>query len=205
MRYGFVPALTALFFTGTLHAGDRTPSYQLTDSAVFTTGNKVSGHIGACVAGQGDKPSIAFGLTKDIDGDPQFTFVALFRTGRKDCKPNGVGGGIQSDGAVTKIKDVYSLGDYELPLTLETKRDPKSNKVTESKVVVGDVEIAGKEPGVVIVNLTGDKPSYKLVKVALPTCKIDLADKDHKTWGKAIDEAMAELKKKSKDVRKLAD
>ena len=45
----------------------------------------------------------------------------------------------------------------------------------------------------------------KHLKVALPKCKIDLADKDHKTWGKAIDDAIAELKKKSKDVTNLAD
>ncbi len=44
-----------------------------------------------------------------------------------------------------------------------------------------------------IVDLTGEKPTYKLVKVDLPVCKIDLADKDHKTWPRAIDEAIAEL------------
>jgi hypothetical protein len=205
MRNFFFPALAAIFFAGTVQAGDPIPSYQLTDSAVLTMGNKVAGHIGACLVGKGNKPIIAFGLTKEIDGDPQFTFFVLFRTGKKDCRPTGVGGSVESDGADTKIKDLYSLGDFELPLTLQTKRDPKSNNVTESKVVVGNVEASGKEPGLVIVNLTGDKPSYKHLKVALPKCKIDLADKDHKTWGKAIDDAIAELKKKSKDVTNLAD
>jgi hypothetical protein len=193
VRYVLVPALAVVCFAGTLHAGEPTPSYQSTDSAVFTMGDKVAGHIGACLVGQGNKPRICFGLTKEIDGDPQFTFLVLFRTGKKDCKPTGVGGGIQSDGAVTKIKNGHSLGEFELSLTLETKRDPKTSKVAESKVVVGDVEVSGKEPGVVIVDLTGDKPSYKLVKAALPTCKVDLADKDHKTWAKAIDDAIAEL------------
>ncbi len=205
MRPVFVPVLAVVCFAGTLHADEPTPSYQSTDSFVFTMGDKVAGHIGACLVGQGNKPRICFGVTKEIDGDPQFTFLVLFRTGKTDCKPSGVGGDIQSDGAVTKFKNVYSLGKFELPLTLESKRDPESQKVIESKVVVGDVEVSGKESGVVIVDLTGDKPSYRFFKSDLPTCNVDLADQDHKTWTKAIDDAITEVKKKSKDVSEYAD
>jgi hypothetical protein len=205
MRYVILPAIAAVCFTGALRADEPAPSYQSTDSAVVTMGDKVAGHIGACMVGQGNKPRICFGLTKEIDGDPQFTFLVLFRTGKKDGNPTGVKGEIKSDGEVTKIKNVYSLGQFELPLTLETTRDPKTSKVTESKVVVGTEELSGKKPGVVIVDLTGEKPAYKLVKVDLPTCKVDLADKDQKTWTKAIDEAIAELKKKSKEINTLAD
>jgi hypothetical protein len=92
-----------------------------------------------------------------------------------------------------------------VPLTLQTKRDPKTGKVIESKVVVGNLEVSGKESGVVIVDLTGEKPTYKLVNVDLPSRKVDLADKDHKTWPKVIDDAIAELKKKSKELNTLAD
>jgi hypothetical protein len=205
MRYVFFPAFAVVCFTGALHADDPAPSYQLTDSAVLTMGDKVAGHIGACLVGQSNKPRICFGLTKEIDGDPRFTFLILFRTEKMDYNPTGAGGEINSDGTVTKTKYVYSLGKFELPLTLETRRDPKTNKVIESKVVVDNLEVSGKESGVVIVDLTGDKPSYKRVKVDLPTCKVDLADKDRKTWTKAIDDAIAELKKKSKEVNTLAD
>jgi hypothetical protein len=205
MRYVFFPAFAVVCFAGALYADQPAPSYHLTDTAVSTSGEKVAGRISACLVGQGNKPKICFGLTKEIDGDPQFTFLVLFRTGKKDYNPDGGGGEIQSDGTVTKIKEVYSLGDFKLPLTLETKRDPKTSKVTESKVVVGDLEVSGKEPGVVIVDLTGEKPTYKFVKAALPACKVDLADKEHKTWTKAVDDAIAELKTKSKEVKNLAD
>jgi hypothetical protein len=205
MRYVFFPAVAVVCFAGALRGDPPAPGYNLTDVAVLKTGEKVAGHIGACLVGQDNKPKICFGLTKEFDGDPQFTFLVLFRTGKKDCKPTGGGGEIQSDDAVTKIKEVYSLGKIEVPLTLESRRDPKTGKVTESKVVVGTLEVSGKEPGVVIVDLTGEKPTYKLVKVALPACGVDLADKEYKTWGKAIDGAIAELKKKSKEVNTLAD
>src|SRR5262249_45833979 len=135
----------------------------------------------------------------------RFTFLVVFRTGDKNCKPTGGSGSVSSDGAVTKVKEVYSLGEFKLPLTLESKRDAEASKVTDLKVVVGDLELSSKEPGVVIVDLTGEKPAYKLVKVNLPTCKVNLADKDHKTWARAIDDAIAELKKKSKEVSTLAD
>ncbi len=76
---------------------------------------------------------------------------------------------------------------------------------TESKLTVGDVELSGEEGRVVIVDLTGDKPVYKRVKVKLPACKVNLADRDRTSWPKAIDEAIAELKKQSKEVKELAD
>ena len=196
MCYVFFPAFAVVCLGGALQGNQPAPSYYSTDSSVSKIDDKVAGHIGACMVGQSNKPRICFGLNKEIDGDARFTFLVLFRTGKRDCNPSGVGGQIESGGAITKYKNVFSLGDFELPLTLETKRDPKTSKVTESKVVVGNLELSGREPGVVIVDLTGEKPYYKLVTVELPTCKVDLADKDHKTWTKAIDDAIAELKKK---------
>jgi CO dehydrogenase/acetyl-CoA synthase delta subunit len=92
-----------------------------------------------------------------------------------------------------------------MPLTLETKSDPKTGKVSSRKVTVGDVEVPDKGSGVVVVDLTGEKPAYKFVKVELPACKVDLVDKERKTWPGAIDEAIAELKKKSKELAMLAD
>jgi hypothetical protein len=198
-------AFAVVGFAGAVHGDEPAPSYHMTDSSFVKMGDKVAGHIGACVVGKNNKPKICFGLTKKIDDDPQFSFFVLFRTGKKDCNPTGVEAEIQSDGAVTTIKQVFSLGEFELALTLETKRDPKTSKVTQSKIVVGNLNVSGKKSSVVIVDLTGEKPAYKLVKVDLPTCKVDLADKDHKTWIKAIDEAVAELKRKSKEVNTLAD
>ena len=205
MRHILFPAFAIICLAGALHADEPAPSYHLTDSAVSTMGDKVAGRIGACLVGQNNKPRICFGLTKESDGDPQFTFLVLFRTGKKDCNPDGVQAEVKSDGACTQFKNVFSLGGFEVPVTVETKRDPKTGKAVESKVVVGDVEVPGKEPGVVVVDLTSDKPSYKLVKADLPPCKVDLADKDHITWPKAVDDAIAELKKKSKEVAGLAD
>jgi len=205
MRYFFDSAFTALCLTGALRGDEPGASYHQADSLVVTMGDKVAGHIGACLVGQSNKPRICFGLTKEINGDPQFTFLVLFRTGKKDCNPTGIGSEFNSDGAVSKIKSTFSLGEFKLPLTLESKRDPDTNKITRTKVVVGDIDVSGKESGVVIVDLTSEKPAYKLIKVDLPACKVDLADNDHKTWSKAIDEAIAELKKKSKEVLSLAD
>jgi hypothetical protein len=201
----FCPAIAVVFIAEALAADKAAPSYDLTDSAISTLGDKVAGHIGACMMGQGNKPKICFGLTKEFNGDPQFTFLILFGTGRKEFKHKGVQGMTTSDGATTKTKMTYDLGTTKLPLTLETKRDPRTSKVIESKAIIGELELSGKKSGVMIVDLTGEKPVYKLVKVDLPECKINLADKDHKTWADAIDAAIAELKKKSKEVGARAD
>ncbi len=205
MRYVLLPAIAFLCFAGSFRGYQPAPSYYATDSAVSTAGDKVAGHIGACLVGLAKKPKICFGLTKEFDTHPQFSFLVLFRTGKKNCEPTGVETQVQSDGVASQAKNVFSLGEFQLPLALETKRDPKTNKVGMSKVVVGDVEVSGKQSGVVVVDLTGEKPVYRLVKVDLPECKIDLADKNHTTWPKGLDDAIAELKKKSKEIAVLAD
>ena len=183
-------------------ADEPSPSYNSTDVSVAKLGDKVAGRIGACMVGQGKKPRMCFGLSKEIDGDPQFTFVMLFRTGPKNCNPSGSASEFSADGMTTKIKKTYHLGEFKLPMTLEYKTE--SNKITDNKVVIGDIELSGKKPGIVIVDLTGDKPTFKHVKLDLPKCKVDLTDADHKTWMKAIDDAIAELKH-SKDVDSFAD
>jgi hypothetical protein len=205
MRYVFLPALAVVCFAGALRGDEPAPSYSLSYSPFSTVGDKVAGHIFACMVEQSSKPKICFGLTKEFDGDPQFTFLVLFRTGKNDCTPIRGRSETNRDGAVEKTRHVYYLGKFELPMTWETQRDPKTSKFSQSKRVVGDVDVSGKDSGVVIVDLTGDKPVCKLVQVALPTCKVNLADKERQTWIKAIDEAIAELKEKSKEVNTLAD
>jgi len=56
-----------------------------------------------------------------------------------------------------------------------------------------------------VADYSGEKPAYHLIKVDLPASVIDLADDEHKTWLKAIDAAIAELKENSPELKKLAD
>lgn len=205
MRSVLLAAFAVLRLAGSSHGDQPAPSYSMADSSVSTAGDKVAGHIGACMVGMAKKPKMCFGLTKEFDGKPQFSYLVLFRTGKKNCEPSGVESQFQSDGVDTQAKNIFSLGEFQLPIRLETKRDPKTNKVAKSKVIVGDVEVSGEPSGVVVVDLTGDKASYRLVKANLPACKIDLADKNHTTWPKAVEDAITELKKKSKEIATLPD
>ncbi len=84
MQYVPFSAFAAVCFAGALRAGGPAPSYSATGDSVST---KVAGRIGACMVGQNDKPRICFGLTKEFDGDPQFTFLVLFRTGKRRAGP----------------------------------------------------------------------------------------------------------------------
>jgi hypothetical protein len=205
MRHVFLSALMAVCFAGDAPADEPKPDYFLTQTPIRKMGDKVAGDIFFCIVSQGDKAKMCFGLTKEFDAEPRFTFVALFRSGNKQCKQTGGQGRGQRSGTVTKNKYFVELGEYELPLEYETQPGPTSGKFTYLKFVVGDVEIPDKGPRVVLVDLLAEKPAYKLVKVDLPACGIDLADKEHKTWLKPIDEAIAELKKNSSEISELAD
>ncbi len=205
MRFILCAALLLVCPTRAVFAEESSLNCDATDSLVTTMGDKVAGHIGACLASQDNKPRICFGLTKEFDGEPRFTFVILFGTAKKDVKVTGSSGSIESDGSVTKTTDIYDIGKYKVPLTVETKSGTQPSGFTVSKVVVGDVNLVRDPPGVGIVDLTGEAPAYKFVNAKLPNCSVKLSDKEHKTWAKAIDEAIAELKKNSDEIKALAD
>ncbi len=194
----------AAFVQG-IRADEPSPGYSMTDYLIYKEGDKVAGHIGACVISRGGKPMACFGMTKEPEGKPEYTFFVVFRSGDKALEVEGSGGRVDSDGIVTKIEEEFHLGPVALPITLETTRDEATMKVTKSKVVVGDQELPEKGPRVVVADFSGEKPVYHLIKVDPPASVIDLADDEHKTWTKAIDTAIAELKEKSPELKKLAD
>jgi hypothetical protein len=204
MRYVILTALVALFFAGAARAEQPKLDYILS-GGTRVMGDTVASDVQWCMLSQGEKIKICFGLTKDFDTEARFTYLVLFRTGKKACKPTGGRGTGERNGGVTKSKWVCSLGESEFSLEYETKADPTTGKITYPKLVVGDLEVPDKGPKVVIVDLLAETPTYRLVNVELPACRIDLSDKDRKTWLKAIDDAIAELKEKSNEVKELAD
>src|SRR5690348_16320521 len=90
MRSVFFPAYAVVCLVGALQGDEPAPSYYSTDLSLSKIDDKVAGHIGACMVGQSNKPRICFGLNKEIDGDARFTFLVLFRTGKRNCKPSAV-------------------------------------------------------------------------------------------------------------------
>ena len=66
MRYVFLSAFAAVWFSSALRGDEPGTSYHQADSLVVTMGDKVAGHIGACLVGQNNKPRICFGLTKSL-------------------------------------------------------------------------------------------------------------------------------------------
>ncbi len=121
MRYVLMPAFVVVCFAGSLRGDQPAPTYNMTDTAVSTAGDKVAGHIGACIVGLAMKPKMCFGLTKEFDGDPQFTFLVLFRTGKKDCEPTGVEAQFQSDGV-----DAHAGQEHLLPGRVQAAADAQN-------------------------------------------------------------------------------
>jgi hypothetical protein len=206
MRIFTLFAACVLAACATLHAAeDSSPGFSISNQFVAKSGGKVSGSIGACLMDRGDKPVVAFGLEKSPDADAKYTFFVLFKTGGKKFRGSGTGSEITSDGKTSTWKTKLSFGEMELPIHTVSTRDVATNKTTVSKLVIGDKEITEKGPKVVLVDVTGEKPTYRLVQVELPKSAPDLADEEEKTWPAALDAAIKELKEKSEEVRRGVD
>lgn len=186
-------------------AEDTSPGFSISNHLVAKSGGKVSGSIGACLMNRGDKPVVGFGLEKSPDADAKYTFFVLFKTGGKKFRGSGTSSEIMADGKTTTWKTMLSFGEMELPIHTVSTRDEATNKTIVSKLLIGDKEITEKGPKVVLVDVTGEKPTYRLVQVELPKSAPDLADEDEKTWPASLDAAIKELKEKSEEVKRGAD
>jgi hypothetical protein len=192
-------------FAPGMRADEPSWGFATIDHFTYTEGDKVAGHIGAALMERGGKPVACFGVDKELDGEPVYLYFIVFNSGDKQLQAEGSAGRLDSNGVVTKIVEELHLGPVKLPLILETTRDEATKKITKSKVVVGDQELPEKGPRVVVADFSGEKPAYHVIKVDLPASVIDLSDNEHTTWPKAVDAAIAELKEKSPELKKLAD
>ena len=204
MLRSLIIAFAIALISHPLLAADESPSTSMVDHFVFTNGDKVSGHVGACLLCLGDRPLAGFGLTKDPDKPAEYTYLLVFKTGGKKFEGSGSGAEVNSDGKKSTYKITFDIGDVEIPLELETVRDD-NQKVVSAKTIVGGQTLTDKGSRVVVVDLTKEKPTYQVVKGALPTSVPDLADKEGAGWAKAVKEAIAELKTKQPELEKLID
>jgi hypothetical protein len=191
--------LMGLLLVASLTYAEDSPGFSSVDSLVVTMGKETSGHTTMCMMTRNNLPVACFGLIKEFKSEAQYTYFIVFKLDpKKPQESHSSGANVNSDGKTSKLEITFDVGDHEVSINVERKMDPDTGKVTEEKIRLGDQEIRKDDTRVFLLDATGDKPKFSPLKVKLPKSVPDLADREQKTWGAAIDKAVAEVKEQVK-------
>jgi hypothetical protein len=203
VRTQFVSLLGLLLVAAA--AAEDLPSVSSVDALVGTDGKETWGHVSACVLSRQDKVVACFGLDKRAKEPARYTYLAIFKHDPKMPRENG---GTETqfkvDAGLSRMMSKFNLGDLELILGVDKQLDATDGKVLKETLTLGD-KVVGKEARVFVIDLSQGKVTVVPIKVELPKSAPDLADQEHKTWSAALDNAIAELKAKSPEAKKLLE
>jgi hypothetical protein len=130
----------------------------------------------------------------------QYLYLLLLKSPGK-TSGTGASGRAGSSGDNTDESFKLKLGKKVIHVAYKYTTDDKTRALTSETIKVGTTDIKKDGPRVFLVDLTGEKVTYKPVKVALPDVVPDLTDKD--SWAKTIIQAVEQLRKKSPEVKKF--
>jgi hypothetical protein len=161
------------------------------------------GYCNAIVVFEKDLPLIGFGLNKRPREKARYTYVLLFKNKPGKLTGAGVGGSMRSDGNSVEESMRLTLGGKDVEVVYQFSADEKTHALKSETVKVGGTEVKADGPRVFLVDLTGEKVTYRPVKVALPAAVPDFDDGQKKTWAATAVRAVEELCKKSPEVKKF--
>jgi hypothetical protein len=178
------------------------------------TGDDFSGYCDAAVQWLPDGNAACYAITKSPKEKERYLYLLVIKTGLG--KP---GGGVRID-TLDEVKGAENVqhDQFEIELLDRARRvkiayrfktDPKTFAVqSEESLVIGDLAPKPEDPRVILVDLTGEKASYKAVKVAFPEAVPQLVDRAGKQPGaedraRVLSEAIRELEEKSPAVKEF--
>ncbi len=175
-------------------------------------GGEISGYCNAAAQWLPDGNAVCYAITKSPREKEKYLYFMVIKTGK--AQP---GGGVRMEGEAKGVENVKN-DRWELELLDKARRvkiayrfktDSKTNAVlSDESLVIGDLTLKPEDPRVVLVDLTGEKPSYKAVKVAFPDAVPELADfegkrADAESRARVLSQAFRDLEKNSPEVKEF--
>jgi hypothetical protein len=164
-------------------------------------GGDSHGHCNGVAVFDKGMPLVAFGLNKRPKEKTRYTYLLLFKNGPVKPTGTGVGGTFRSSGNGVDESIRLTLGDKDVEVAYQYTSDDKTQALKSETVKVGGTEVKPGGPRVFLVDLTGEKVTYRPVKVDLPAAVPDFNDGEKKTWAATAVRAVDELCKKSPEVK----
>ena len=161
------------------------------------------GYCNGVVVFEKDLPLIGFGLNKRPKEKGRYTYILLFKNGPGKLLGQGVEARVRSSGDNADEVLRIALGGKTVEVAYKYTTEDKTHALKSETVKVGGTEVKPDGPRVFLVDLSGEKVTYRPVKVALPAAVPDLNDGEKKTWPATAVRAVEEMCKKSPEVKKF--
>jgi hypothetical protein len=161
------------------------------------------GYCNGVVVFEKDLPLIGFGLNQRPKEKGRYTYVLLFKNKPGKLTGTGVSGTVRTTGSGAEERIRLTLGDKVVEVEYQFSADEKTHALKSETVKVGGAAVKPDGPRVFLVDLSGDKVTYRPVKVALPAAVPDFDDGEKKTWPATAVRAVEELCKKSPEVKQF--
>jgi hypothetical protein len=159
------------------------------------------GHCNGVAVFDKGLPLVAFGLNKRPKEKTRYAYLLLFKNGPGKLTGTGVGGTLRSSGTGADETIQLTLGDKVVEVAYKYDTDEKTHALKSETVKVGGTEVKPGGSRVFLVDLSGEKVTYRPVKVDLPAAVPDFNDGEKKTWAATAVRAVDELCKKSPEVK----
>jgi len=174
------------------------------------TGGDVSGFCDAAVLWLPDGNAVCYAITKAPKEKERYLYLLVIRTGLS--KPGGgLGMSFETESAENVQHDRFEIklldNARRVKIAYRFKTDPKTFAVhSEESLVIGDLTPKPEGPRVILIDLMGNKPSYKAVKTAFPDPVPELADRQGKQLSieervRVLSRAIRELEENSPTVK----
>lgn len=164
-------------------------------------GGDSHGHCNAVAVFDKGMPLVAFGLNKRPKEKARYTYLLLFKNGPGKPAGSGVAGTLRSTGNGADETFQLTLGDKVVEVAYKYDSDARTHALKSEAVKVGGTEVKPGGPRVFLVDLSGEKVTYRPVKVDLPAAVPDFDDGEKKTWAATAVRAVDELCKKSPEIK----
>jgi hypothetical protein len=210
-RKALVLAFAASFVlahVGRLAAEDKPAVRTISSSGQTTAGSGKSayGVSGTSLMSRDGRPIACYGITKAKGEAEKYAYFIVFKSPAEVGKQvEFLMGGRTSmaDKIEAKESPTVVLGDRKWSFRYKLEANGDLTKVTTETLTIDDKENKTSDVRVFLVDLTQEKPTCQALKIEPPKTAPDLGEKNDAI--KVIEEAVEDLKKRSKEVREFLE
>lgn len=188
---------------------DEKPGFRTISSSGQTTagsGKSAYGVSAASLMSRDGRPIACYGVTKAKGEDEKYAYFIVLKSPpetRKQVEFQMDGGTSMADKIEATESPTVVLGDRKWKFRYKLEANGDLTKVTTETITIDGKESKTSDGRVFLVDLTQDKPTCQALKVEPPKTVPDLARKGDAI--KVVEEAVEDLKKRSKEVREFLE
>lgn len=201
-------ALLCVIAASSVLAEEKPGFRAISSSGRTTAGTGKSGYgvSAASLLSVDGRPIACYGITKAPGEDEKYAYFIVFKSPpetRKQVEFLMGGGTSMADKIEATESPTVVLGDRKWKFRYKLEANGDLTKVTTETITIDGKDNKTSDGRVFLVDLTREKPTSQALKMDPPKTAPDLGQKSDAI--KAVEEAVEDLKKRSKEVREFLE